>query len=112
MIGVDLSARMLAEARKPVARQGWSNVELIEGNAVTAEIEGEVEAVLFSLAYSAIPPEARVSAAERAWGHLRPGGRLAIMGLGLTRTRLRPLLAPIAKHRHQAVVAIVHLSRL
>lgn len=97
VIGVDLSAGMLAEARKLLARQGWSNVELIEGNAATVEIEGEVDAVLFSLAYSAIPPESRASAAERGWEHLRPGGRLVVMDLGLTRTRLRPLLAPIAK---------------
>lgn len=97
VVGVDLSVGMLAEARKLLARQGWSNVELIEGNAATVEIEGEVDAVLFSLAYSAIPPESRASAAERGWEHLRPGGRLVVMDLGLTRTRLRPLLAPIAK---------------
>jgi ubiquinone/menaquinone biosynthesis C-methylase UbiE len=97
VVGVDLSPGMLAEARKLVARCGWSNVELIEGNAATVEIDGEVDAVLFALAYSAIPVESRVAAATHAWERLRPGGRLAIMDLGLTRTRLRPLLAPVAK---------------
>jgi ubiquinone/menaquinone biosynthesis C-methylase UbiE len=98
VVGVDISAGMLAEARKLVARRGWSNVRLIESNAATMEIEGRFDAVLFALAYSAIPVESRVRAATRAWEHLRPGGTLAIMDLGLTRNRfLRPLLAPVAK---------------
>jgi ubiquinone/menaquinone biosynthesis C-methylase UbiE len=98
VVGVDLSAGMLAEARKLVAARGWENVTLIEANAATAPLEGEFDAVLFALAYSAIPIESRVRAATRAWEHLRPGGTLAIMDLGLTRNRyLRPLLAPVAK---------------
>ena len=35
VVGVDLSAGMLAEARKLVARRGASNVELIEADAST-----------------------------------------------------------------------------
>lgn len=97
VVGVDLSAGMLAEARKLIARRGWSNVRLIEGNAATVQVEGEFDAVLFALAYSAIPPESRKAAATHAWEHLRPGGRLTIMDLGLSRTPLRPLLAPVAK---------------
>ncbi len=111
VVGVDLSAGMLAEARRLIARRGWSNVRLIEANAATVDLRaaldgtedrgaparGEPDAVLFSLAYSAIPPGSRVAAATRAWERLRPGGRLVIMDLGLTRTRLRPLLDPIAK---------------
>jgi ubiquinone/menaquinone biosynthesis C-methylase UbiE len=98
VVGVDLSAGMLAEARKLVGKRGWGNVELIESNAATMPIEGEFDAVLFALAYSAIPVESRVRAATLAWEHLRPGGTLAIMDLGLTRNRfLRPLLAPVAK---------------
>lgn len=97
VIGVDLSAGMLAEARKMVAGRGFAKVELIESNAATVRIDRQVDAVLFSLSYSAMPDGAREAAADRAWESLRPGGRLVVMDLGLTRTRLRPLLDPIAK---------------
>jgi ubiquinone/menaquinone biosynthesis C-methylase UbiE len=97
VIGVDLSPGMLAEGRKLVRRRGWRNVELIESNAATVELDREVDAVLFSLSYSAMPAPARLPAATRAWERLRPGGRLAVMDMGLTETRLRPLLDPIAR---------------
>jgi S-adenosylmethionine-diacylgycerolhomoserine-N-methlytransferase len=97
VIGVDLSAGMLAEARKMIERRGFTNVELIEANAATVDLDREVDAVLFSLSYSAMPDGAREVAADRAWERLRPGGRLVVMDLGLTRTRLRPVLDPIAK---------------
>jgi ubiquinone/menaquinone biosynthesis C-methylase UbiE len=97
VIGVDLSAGMLVEARKMVTRRGFANVELVESNAATVEIGRKVDAVLFSLSYSAMPDGARAAAADRAWAALRPGGRLVVMDLGLTRTRLRPLLDPIAR---------------
>ncbi|MBS1861036.1 MAG: class I SAM-dependent methyltransferase [Actinobacteria bacterium] len=97
VIGVDLSTGMLAEARKLIARRGWRNVELIHADAARMGVPGEVDAVLFSLSYSAMPEAARLPAATRAWEALRPGGRLAVMDLGLTETPLRPVLDPIAK---------------
>lgn len=97
VIGVDLSSGMLAEARKLITRRGWRKVELVHADAATMEVPGEVDAVLFSLSYSALPAAARRPAATRAWDALRPGGRLAVMDLGLTETPLRPVLDPIAK---------------
>ncbi|HVS99076.1 MAG TPA: class I SAM-dependent methyltransferase [Solirubrobacterales bacterium] len=97
VIGVDLSTGMLAEAEKMVARRGWRNVRLVHSNAATVELAREVDGVLFSLSYSAMPAEARLPAATRVWEHLRPGRRLAVMDLGLTETRLRPILDPIAR---------------
>ncbi|HEX3736675.1 MAG TPA: class I SAM-dependent methyltransferase [Solirubrobacterales bacterium] len=97
VIGVDLSAGMLAEATKMVARRGWRNVRLIHSDAATVELDRDVDGVLFSLSYSAMPPQARLPAATRAWERLRPGRRLAVMDLGLTETRLRPILDPIAR---------------
>jgi ubiquinone/menaquinone biosynthesis C-methylase UbiE len=47
VIGVDLSAGMLAEARKLIARRGWRNVELIQHDAATMPIDREVDAALF-----------------------------------------------------------------
>jgi ubiquinone/menaquinone biosynthesis C-methylase UbiE len=95
--GVDLSPGMLAEARKVIARRGATNVELIEANAGTVALERDFDAVLFSLAYSAIPAEVRPRALDRAWAALRPGGRLVVLDGGVERSRLRPLLAPIAR---------------
>jgi demethylmenaquinone methyltransferase/2-methoxy-6-polyprenyl-1,4-benzoquinol methylase len=55
VIGVDASPGMLAEARKLVERRGWSNVELLQQDATRLEIDGDVDGVLFSLSYSAMP---------------------------------------------------------
>lgn len=95
--GVDLSAGMLAEARKLAGRRGAANVTLIESDASTVALDRDFDAVLFSLSYSVIPAEVRPAALARAWERLRPGGRLVVFDGGLARTRLRPLLAPIVR---------------
>lgn len=102
VIGVDLSPGMLAEARKVIARRGAENVQLIEADASTVDLgpAGEVatvDAVLFSLSYSAMPVPARGPALARAWERLRPGGRLVMLDTGIARSRLRPLVAPIGR---------------
>lgn len=95
VIGVDLSPGMLREAAKMVERRGWRNVRLFEGDATELELASDLDAILFSLAWSVIP--APVTALSRIWDRLRPGGRLAVMEISLAETRLRPLLAPIAR---------------
>jgi len=95
VLAVDASEGMLREARKLVERRGWANVRLQRQDAAQLELDHDVDAVLFSLSYSAMPEPKR--AAARAWERLRPGGRLAVMDAGLTETRLRPLLDPIAR---------------
>jgi ubiquinone/menaquinone biosynthesis C-methylase UbiE len=94
VIAVDASEGMLREAGKLVERRGWSNVLIQQQDAARLELDREVDAVLFSLSYSAMPAPKR--AVARAWERLRPGARLAVMDAGLTQTRFRPLLAPIA----------------
>lgn len=93
VIAVDASPGMLAEAGKLIEREGWRNVELIHGDAAQLELERDVDAVLFSLSYSVLPE--RAPSLARAWECLRPGGRLVVMDMGLTRSRLHRLLAPI-----------------
>lgn len=95
VIGVDASPGMLAEAEKLIEREGWSNVQLLRQDATKLEIDREVDAVLFSLSYSAIP-EPRPALAL-AWQALRPGGRVAVMDLGLTEGGFARLLDPIAR---------------
>jgi demethylmenaquinone methyltransferase/2-methoxy-6-polyprenyl-1,4-benzoquinol methylase len=95
VVGVDLSPGMLREAAKLVARRGWRNVELIEGDATKLALDRDLDAILFSLAWSVIP--APVTALSRIWDRLRPGGRVAVMEISLAETRLRSVLAPIAR---------------
>jgi ubiquinone/menaquinone biosynthesis C-methylase UbiE len=94
VIAVDASAGMLREARKLVARNGWRNIEILQQDAAALELDAEVDGVLFSLSYSAMPrPEAALA---KAWERLRSGGRAVVMDAGLTETRFRRLLDPIA----------------
>ncbi len=95
IIGVDASEGMLAEARKLIERRGWSNVQLRHGDATQLDIEGDVDGVLFSLSYSAMP-EPRPALA-RAWERLRPSSRVVVMDMGLTQGGVYRLLAPIAR---------------
>lgn len=95
VIGVDASQGMLAEARKLIERRGWSNVRLLQQDATQLEVEEDVDRVLFSLSYSALP-EPRPALA-RSWERLRPGGRVVVMDMGFTQHRWHRLLDPIAR---------------
>lgn len=95
VIAVDASEGMLREARKLVERRGWSNVQLVHRDAAQLDLDRDVDAVLFSLSYSVLPEPK--PALARAWERMRPGARVVIMDAGLTDTRLRPILDPIAR---------------
>jgi phosphatidylethanolamine/phosphatidyl-N-methylethanolamine N-methyltransferase len=58
VIAVDASAGMLAEARRLVARRGWSNVQLLQQDAAQLDVDLGLDAVLFSLSYSVLPDPA------------------------------------------------------
>jgi demethylmenaquinone methyltransferase/2-methoxy-6-polyprenyl-1,4-benzoquinol methylase len=95
VIGVDASPGMLAEARRLVERNRWVNIELLRQDAAHLELEEDVSAVLFALSYSVIPnPKAALA---RAWERLLPGGRVVVMDLGLTQSRLHRLLHPLGR---------------
>jgi ubiquinone/menaquinone biosynthesis C-methylase UbiE len=95
VIAVDASAGMLAEARRLVRREGWANVELLQQDAAQLQVDRDLDGVLFSLSYSALP-EPRPALA-RAWERLRPGARVVVMDMGLTEGGLRRLLVPIGR---------------
>ena len=95
VIGVDASKGMLAEAHKLIERRGWSNVHLLDQDATELQVDRDVDGVLFSLSYSALP-EPRPALA-RAWERLRPKGRVVVMDMGLTHSRWHRLLDPIAR---------------
>ncbi len=95
VIGIDASQGMLAEARKLIERRGWSNVQLLHQDAAQLDVDRDVDGVLFSLSYSAMP-EPRPALA-RAWECLRPFSRVVVMDMGLTQGGPYRLLAPIAR---------------
>jgi ubiquinone/menaquinone biosynthesis C-methylase UbiE len=74
LVGLDLSPGMLARARARVARNGWTNVTLLEQDATT--LDDRFDAVLVTLGLSAIGPWREVFA--HTYGLLRPGGRFVI----------------------------------
>ena len=94
IIAVDASAGMLAEAARLIKRRGWHNVQLLRQDAAELQVDRDVDGVLFSLSYSALPKPR--PALARAWGRLHPGCRVVVMDLGLTGGGFARLLDPIA----------------
>jgi ubiquinone/menaquinone biosynthesis C-methylase UbiE len=77
IVGIDLSPDMLAEARRRVDAEGWSNVTLVEASVEHAVIPDSADAALFSLTHDVLQSEAAVGNIVR---HLRPGSRVSSFG--------------------------------
>lgn len=77
LVGFDLSPEMLSSARDLSRRSGWSNVELVQGDAAVLDVGPEpFDAVLSILGISVVPDF--VAALERCHALLHPGGILSI----------------------------------
>jgi precorrin-6B methylase 2 len=68
---------MLARARALCDQSHWSNVRLIETDAVDYMPPQPLDGVMFGLSYNTMPHHLAVL--RHAWNLLRPGGRLVIM---------------------------------
>jgi demethylmenaquinone methyltransferase/2-methoxy-6-polyprenyl-1,4-benzoquinol methylase len=79
IIGVDLTDAMLAQARGRIEMNGWSNVSLVQADAVDFEFPSEVDAILSTYAMSQVPECAEVIAHGAA--ALAAGGRWAVLDL-------------------------------
>ena len=77
VVGVDISPGMLGRARERIRRHEWQNVELLEGDVAILELPA-ADAVLFSFTHDVLQVPAAVGAAV---GALRPGGRVAAVGV-------------------------------
>ena len=78
VVGVELSPEMLAQARARVQSNGWRNVVLIESSMEAARIDLPLDAILFNYTHDVLRSRA---ALERAFGHARPGARVAVAGV-------------------------------
>lgn len=97
VVGLDLSDSMLAAARALAARNGWTNVSLVQGDAARLDVgEGGFDGVLSTLAFSVIPDW--LTALRRCREVLKPGGALVLCDgrlFGDPLTALNPLLRRI-----------------
>ncbi len=79
IIGVDLSAAMLEQARGRVAGSGWHNVELVCGDAAQFDFPRGVAGVLSTFALILVPECGQV--VRNACQALVPGGRLVVLDM-------------------------------
>jgi ubiquinone/menaquinone biosynthesis C-methylase UbiE len=79
LIGIDLSENMLAEARKRVQKEGWSNVELVHTDAAVFEFPENLDAIFSCFAITLIPEYRDVI--RRGADALASGGRFVILDL-------------------------------
>jgi demethylmenaquinone methyltransferase/2-methoxy-6-polyprenyl-1,4-benzoquinol methylase len=79
IIGVDLTDAMLDKARDRVARERWTNVELIQADLAEWHFPVGVSGVYSTLALTLVPEYERVI--ERASRALRSGGKLAVLDM-------------------------------
>lgn len=90
IIGVDYSRGMLEQARRRIQAEGWSNIELVHGDATRLdEIAGPVDAVIavwcLGIVYDL------EAALNRIVDLMRPGASIAIVDFGKTRPDHGPL---------------------
>src|SRR5215475_7657803 len=79
IVGVDLTDAMLAQAQERIATNGWTNVSLVQADAVGFEFPTEVDAILSTYALSHVPECAKVIAHGAA--ALSGGGRWVVLDL-------------------------------
>jgi demethylmenaquinone methyltransferase/2-methoxy-6-polyprenyl-1,4-benzoquinol methylase len=79
IVGVDLTDAMLARAAARIGKNDWSNVELVQADAVEFEFPARVDAILSTYALSQVPQCGEVIAHGAA--ALSEGGRWAVLDL-------------------------------
>lgn len=80
LVGLDFSHDMLRQAEKRVQKNGWSNVELVQGDATNVQLDRKFDAILFAYSLTMIPDWR--GALHNAHEHLKPGGRLVVLDFG------------------------------
>ena len=77
IIGIDMTDKMLDQARKRIAVTGWTNVELIKTDAAKYDFPRGFNGILSTFAITLIPEYDQII--KRGSDALDPGGRFAIL---------------------------------
>ncbi len=94
IMGVDLTDAMLAEARRRVEEQGWSNVALVRSDAALYQFPAGVDGIISSFAITLVPEFDQV--VRNGAMALSPGKRWVVLDFKLPAKRLAWLLVPLA----------------
>lgn len=86
VIGVDLTDAMLAQARKRIANNGWSNVELVQSDAASFQFPAGVDGIISAFALTLVPEFDRVI--KNGAAALSPGKRWVVLDFKLPSNRL------------------------
>jgi ubiquinone/menaquinone biosynthesis C-methylase UbiE len=95
LIGLDHSPAMLKEAQALVDRNGWNNVELVEGDAAQMSFGQVVDAATCVLAVANIPDYRE--AICRMVAAVRPGGKIVIADARIQKSGHRGISNWVAK---------------
>jgi ubiquinone/menaquinone biosynthesis C-methylase UbiE len=79
IIGVDLTDAMLAQAQQRIESKGWSNVSLVQADAIEFAYPGEIDGILSTYAMSHVPEV--VNAIAHGAAALARGGRWVVLDL-------------------------------
>jgi ubiquinone/menaquinone biosynthesis C-methylase UbiE len=79
IVAVDMTDAMLARAQERIEKNGWSNITLVQSDAVGFDFPAEVNAILSTYALTQVPECAEVIA--HGAKALSPGGRWAVLDL-------------------------------
>ena len=79
IVGVDLTDAMLARAQDRIAKNGWSNISLVQADAAGFDFPTQVDAILSTYALSQVPECGEVIAHGAA--ALSGGGRWVVLDL-------------------------------
>lgn len=89
IIGTDVTDAMLAQAQKRVAENGWSNVELLQGDAATFQFPAGVGGIISTFAITFVPEFDQVI--QNGSEALATGGRWVILDIKLPSSWLAQL---------------------
>lgn len=90
VVGVDLTAGVLGRASERITAAGWSNVDVLAGDARDPPIGGEIDAIVGTFVVGMFEEPAAV--VDRWCDLLGQGGRIALLDAGLSD---RPIGIPL-----------------